>query len=72
MSGWLYILDLLVHRNKASSVRKLHIETLQGLQLAPLSVKQGANGCSAACVDFGCQVAILLNSLLHVVWSLAW
>ena len=42
MSGWVDILDLLAHRNKASSVSKLLIATLQGLQLAPLSVKEDA------------------------------
>ena len=43
MSGWLDILALLVHCNKASSVSKIHIKTLQGLQLAPLFVKEVAN-----------------------------
>ena len=35
--------DLLVHCNTTSSVSKLHLDTLQGLQLAPLSVKEYAN-----------------------------
>ena len=42
---------LLLHGSKASFVSELPIETLQGLQLAPLSVKEGAISASVAFVN---------------------
>lgn len=51
-AAWLRIniYDLFVHGNQARRLSKLHIETSQGLQLAPLSVKEGAIGFLIACV----------------------
>ena len=72
MSGWSDILDLIVHCNKASSVSKIHIETLQGLQLAPLSVKEVANiALQLACVA-AVTVAIHFNSQMDVMCHMAW
>ena len=42
---------VLLHGNKASFVSELPIETLQGLQLAPLSVKEAAISASVAFVN---------------------